>query len=623
MVESLSWLQWGNLLAALVLFMGPGFALLSFYPERQQLGKTYTIILSYGLSVAAWAILLAWFKLVGITLQALSCGLIMGVGWIIGLWRNRSQFTLDHWRRSLRLDINRLAIWLVAGVPLLVGLWGIRHLVVGMGSDSYHHTLIVQMIVDEGGLPSNYLPFAPLVTFSYHYGFHAMVAALDWLTRGIPARLLVPVTFEFMLAAAALAAAFMAESVTRSRTAGLVSAVVTGLVCVFPAFMGNWGRYTQLAGTILLALFLGLFWRWMEAHFKWTHLFWIAALAAGIALTHYRITLMALIGVLVLSGIYLVRKRPNFAVLRLQLLAWLGAGILAFLLGVPWLWLYFASRRLGYPVVISQATDVAFSISRLGIAVLNYPTNDVLLILAAAALVWGWLKRDQVVIWLTIWEALMLLLSRPSLLGADMDTISVIISSFVPLSVLLGWLAIQFYDRHPEPVTWLQRLVTAGLVILSLWGAATISKNIYPDTAMVWANDLPALEWVRANTPPDALFVVNTFHWDFNDEFIIGSDAGYWLPLLAGRQTVTLPMNYNIERTNQSDLVQSLIKLDQLNGELTTPAAVDFLRQIGASYIFIGEHGGKIDVKSLQDSPLFEQLYQHDSVSIFRFKPVK
>ena len=110
-------------------------------------------------------------------------------------WRSRASITRANLNQLLKPDLNRLAIWLVAVISLLVGLWGMRHMVVGLGSDSYHHTLIEQLIIQNGGLPSNYLPYAHLATFSYHYGFHALVAAIDWLTKGIPARLLVPVVF--------------------------------------------------------------------------------------------------------------------------------------------------------------------------------------------------------------------------------------------------------------------------------------------------------------------------------------------------------------------------------------------------------------------------------------------
>jgi hypothetical protein len=637
MVESISVWQWVNLLAALFFFVGPGVALLSFYPERQGLDKTQAVILAFGLSTAAWPVLLAWLKLAYISLTPAVFALILALGWAVGLWRFRSVFHWTNLRKILMPGLYRTLLWSAAGLSVLVGLWGIRRLVVGLGSDSYHHTLIAQLIASRGGLPDGYLPLAPLASFSYHYGFHALVAAMDWLTVGIPIRLLAPVMFVFLVPASALAAAFLTESATRSRAAGLVSAVVTGLVCVFPAFMGNWGRYTQLTGTLLLALFLGLFWRWLQAGLKWSHLPFIAILATGLALAHYRVTLMAVPAVLVLMAIHWVTNRPGWRVVAQHLLRGLGAALLALLLGAPWLWLVAASHRLGYAVSISPGNDASYSISRLGITVLEYPTNYGLLPLAGLALVWGWLKRDVLVIWLTLWVALMLLLSGPGLLAGNMDTVSVVISAYLPLAVLLGWLVEPFHtlvgvqqphqsvstpDVHPPRWARLGRgLAALGLLALSLWGVKVSLDHYYPSNVMVRPADLPALDWVRAHTPPDTLFMVNTFHWPFNDEYIIGSDAGYWLPLLAGRQTVTLPMTYTLERTVQPGLAERLIALDRLNGQLTSPEALAVLRQAGVTYVFTGERGGMIDVNALLASPAYELLYQQGAVAVFRLKP--
>src|SRR2546423_337066 len=57
----------------------------------------------------------------------------------------------------------------------------IRDLARGLGIDAYHHTAIAQLFVQNGGIPDNYEPFAPLTSFTYHFGFHAWTAALAWL----------------------------------------------------------------------------------------------------------------------------------------------------------------------------------------------------------------------------------------------------------------------------------------------------------------------------------------------------------------------------------------------------------------------------------------------------------
>ena len=114
--------------------------------------------------------------------------------------------------------------------------------------------------------------------------------------------------------------------------------------------------------------------------------------------------------------------------------------------------------------------------------------------------------------------------------------------------------------------------------------------------------------------------MVNTYHWDFMPDFIIGIDAGYWLPLLADRQTVTMPMTFSIERGATPNLLPDLVALDSLNGQLTTPAAVRALRSAGITHVFVGAKGGNIDVEALLASPAFERLYSDAGSYVFRLR---
>ena len=48
--------------------------------------------------------------------------------------------------------------------------------------------------------------------------------------------------------------------------------------------------------------------------------------------------------------------------------------------------------------------------------------------------------------------------------------------------------------------------------------------------------DLRAFDWIRENTPDDAGFLVNSF-FAFNNSLNVGSDGGWWLPLLTKRDS--------------------------------------------------------------------------------------
>jgi hypothetical protein len=302
-VIALSLTEWVRLAGSLLLFLGPGYGLIGFHPRRCHLDTTQTVALSVGLSIAFWSVMLAWLHAFRITLTPVGTTLILSAGWLLGLicarpWR---------WTRPglttilAQLDRSRLLLWGVLALSAGVSLWALRHAVAGLGSDSYHHTLIAQLIVDRGMLPDNYEPYAPVVTFTYHFGFHGVVAAMAWLT-GLTPLVLTPIMGQILMAVAALSVAYFTEVTTRDKWAATMSAAIAGLISVFPAFYVNWGRDTQLTGLVMLPLFMGILWEWAETDHLSPLVPLIGLLAAGNALVHYRVTLTAS-GVVVLMGL--------------------------------------------------------------------------------------------------------------------------------------------------------------------------------------------------------------------------------------------------------------------------------------------------------------------------------
>ena len=240
MTTLLSVFDWLGLLLALVLALGPGIALLAFFPQRQRFDRTQAATITIGLALAAWPITMAWLQALHLALSAWSVlGIAIG-SWLIGLWRLRPWKSVT----ALRLDPSRAMLWSVVLIVGVVGLTALRHAVVGPGSDTYHHTLITQMIVERGLLPDNYEPYAPLVSFTYHFGFHTLAAVLSLLT-GLSPVVVAPITAQVLVALAALSVAFLAERMTSQKWIASVSALSAGLVSIFPAYYINWGRYTQ------------------------------------------------------------------------------------------------------------------------------------------------------------------------------------------------------------------------------------------------------------------------------------------------------------------------------------------------------------------------------------------
>lgn len=160
-------------------------------------------------------------------------------------------------------------------------------------------------------------------------------------------------------------------------------------------------------------------------------------------------------------------------------------------------------------------------------------------------------------------------------------------------------------------------VMSAGLIGLAVWGAVSIANIVETNAPYVQADDLPAMDWIRNNTPASARFMVNTFHFDFSDDYVLGSDAGYWLPLLAGRATITAPMTYTAERAASPDFLQRLVAFNRLNGNLNTPEAMALLQKEGITHVYVGQRGGPIAAAELMKSPNFKLVYQSGSAYVF------
>jgi hypothetical protein len=123
------------------------------------------------------------------------------------------------------------------------------------GGDGYHHTLISQIIHDTGLIPQSYRPYAPLDRFTYHFGFHSLVAAWVWLTQ-LPVPRSTVLVSQIINALTVPTLYIFTKTLTGRKEAGLFAAMVAGLVTVMPAYYVNWSRNTQLTANVMLPVVL-------------------------------------------------------------------------------------------------------------------------------------------------------------------------------------------------------------------------------------------------------------------------------------------------------------------------------------------------------------------------------
>ena len=112
---------------------------------------------------------------------------------------------------------------------------------------------------------------------------------------------------------------------------------------------------------------------------------------------------------------------------------------------------------------------------------------------------------------------------------------------------------------------------------------------------MVTKNDEDAFQWINAHVGPDARFLVNGF-LAYNDLAVVGSDAGWWLPLYTRLPNTVPPILYVTEQLEPGqsleDIRQIEIKVRDSNGDPRRLRAV--LCAEGITHIYIGQRDGQV-----------------------------
>ncbi len=601
------------------------------------------VIVALGLSVAIYALLM-YATMTGLRLgrgatfgfMALCAGLIGLRGWLD--WRGGKRWRVPSARAiwaSVKADPSVATLALVFALVLGVRVWVVRDLVAPMWGDGYHHTMISQLMVDNGGLFDSWEPYVPLTTFTYHFGFHANVALFHWFSGDTVIHSVIWVG-QILNALAVLALYPLAVRVSGgSRWAGVGAVLVAGLLSPMPMYYVNWGRYTQLAGQVILPALMWLTWQAGEkSGWDWRSISLTVVALVGLGVVHYRVVLIYGVFVVAWGIVWLFRKWGRWRQVGQVVLCLSLAGILALVFFVPWGAHTFQARipTIGGEMIRrgNQTDFLRGEYNAIG-DIFSYIDRGGMVLAVAATIGLALGKRYAGWVML-LWIAGLLILANPYLFGLPgtglVNNFAVFLMFYIPIGVLAGvavGLACSWSWQRP----WFASALAVIVALGAGWGILHRIRDLSIENALVTESDMNAMEWIREHTSPDARFLVNGFI-AYGGTSLVGSDAGWWIPLLTGRANTIPPMVHRSEASldpTYRDRVQDDFLYLQEHPP-TTPEGIRFLQERNVTYAYVGYGAGKVgnpgvpllSASALQDHPAYLPVYSQGGTWIFELQ---
>ncbi|NLD42996.1 MAG: hypothetical protein GX657_05820 [Chloroflexi bacterium] len=643
---------WRLLPGVFLALVAPGWALDSLLLGGRRDDPWVRVGRLVALSLAFWALLALWSGAAGIHVGGRAAWGVLALLGLAAVWqayRRRSQGAPPPRPLSRRVGEDGRPRWLRGGevrlrpispadlamvVVLVFAVAGralnARALLAPAWVDGLHHTVLTRLISENGGVPESYLPYLPVEHLHYHFGFHAAAAALTWLTPLDPAQAVL-VAGQALNALAALAAYTLATWLFGRRWAGVGAALVAGSLYYLPAYYVSWGRYTHLAGLVLLPAALQAAQRTLRRGGA-RHAPAAVLLAAGLALTHYRVLLFYLLAWPLLLAWQGLRGRPTARRWgRMASAAGLVAGGTLVAIA-PWVWrmVGWVLPQLGSIYGGWRATEGASNALSTGLLTAYWA--GVLLWLAGLGLIVGLARRRGGAAFLGAWVGAWFLAANPRALGLHdiwlLDNEAVVISLWLPIAVLCGLLAAEAGTaarwarsrlHWPRPRGWLGAALVGGTAMLAAAGTWAHLNLVNPVTVLVTEDDVAAFAWVRENTPPEALFLINSRLWV--GDLVVGSDGGYWLPMLADRQTTLPCVLYHHGTPAYRAAITGLAAAVEEAPSLDDPALLGRLRQAGVTHVYVGARGGRLMPRDLDASPHYRTVYSSGPVRVYALAP--
>ena len=656
-VMSLSWLVF----PLGVLLWLPGWLLLDWSGISTRFHIIERFALAIGVSLAAIPVIMTWTSALNLQwtqeiLLLTAVGMIIlavAIYWIKSHRQDASSRYVDRLRISPENDPQRwmdvLMVIAIVGVTLLsllVRIAMVRDLSAPPWVDAVHHGTLAHLIQLQGAYPESFAPYMALEAGSYHLGFHAVLAFTLWLA-GLEMPFGMLIIGQVLNALAVIAVYLLTSTLTKNRWAGVVAALIAGLIAPMPAYYTSWGRYTQLAGLLILPAVMAIFvellerlqangesvrtsgWRgglgilWRD---NWKVILLLSLSLAGMFITHMRVAAFTIS----LAGIYycywLLVSFPRGVTKQqaiTELLGLLMIALVSLVMMLPWLPATVSNLLLPKLSAWSGLSTTPFSDFSW-----NYLTTAlgrISLVMAGLGFGWGLLRRRAFPIVLAVWVASLFALANLNAFGLPggsfVNNTSVTITLFMPIALLGGYFTADLLGMLNRllPGKWI--LLPVSMTVIALAAAASLGYRslvplLNPVTFLYRAGDRPALQWVDANLPAGAVILINPFPWGYG--LYAGNDGAFWLSVLTENPSMPPPVLYGISN-DQTEVA----RINQLSQAVLTNGAnpetiANLMKENDIAYMMIGVRGGVLPPAVYLNSDLFKLLYQGEGAFVFK-----
>jgi hypothetical protein len=453
------------------------------------------------------------------------------------------------------------------------------------------------------------------VPFYYHFGFHVATALFSFWAGVTPDQGVL--TFgQILNACVSLSLYRLGLVLWKDEKAALAAALLAGFVSQMPGYYAAWGRYTLLAGMVLLPLAMAAALEIKEGLLRKQSLILMGFFLSGLVLTHYFAAFLFLMFWMILWVAAILEaqlfKRPGGATTTLVI--GLGIGLLP---ASPWIY-----RGLGYGwdylrlKIVSPAQPLGQAFfSDYGaylIYLLGPWRNVILLFLAALGLGQAW--RYKATRAFGLWAILLGLGVIPwgvHPMPFRPDHLAIVL--FVPVSLLAGWSLFQMILKWKKTGLLL-------MTVLFFWGLGGTWNLVRPDTILADRADLQALCWIESNIPKGARFLINVTPWAWGTYRAV--DGGAWITAMTGRETIVPPISYGFGKKDYKVEVNRLAALiSRLEG--CSPVFKEFVKENQISHVYLKSGVGTLKADDMLDCSGIQRSYDKGGILIYQVIPEK